>query len=212
MIKYPKIPVPFKRDTEGTKRLIDGDYIDETIRFLANDVWDWTEKIDGTNISVEWDGHSVHIYGRTEKSEIPKYLQEKLDEMFLGEVNEQMFEQLFGAVPMVLYGEGYGAKIQDRGNKYRSDVSFILFDVYQPKADLWLRRESVESIAKTLGCEVVPIVAIGTIADAIALVKTKPKSTIGTADMEGVVGRPQVELKGRTGNRIITKVKVVDFT
>lgn len=41
---------------------------------------------------------------------------------------------------------------------------------------------------------------------------TKPKSTIGTAPMEGLVGRPVVELKDKNGKRLIVKVKVCDFT
>lgn len=40
---------------------------------------------------------------------------------------------------------------------------------------------------------------------------SKPKSTIGTADMEGVVARPVVEMKDRMGRRVITKIKVCDF-
>jgi RNA-binding protein YhbY len=51
----------------------------------------------------------------------------------------------------------------------------------------------------------------GTIEDAVRLVKSKPMSTIGKAKMEGVVGRPLVELKDRLGKRVIIKVKVNDF-
>lgn len=52
----------------------------------------------------------------------------------------------------------------------------------------------------------------GTIKNAIEFVKTKPKSNIGNADMEGVVGRPLLELRDRMGKRIIVKVKVRDYT
>jgi hypothetical protein len=47
--------------------------------------------------------------------------------------------------------------------------------------------------------------------DAVAFVKSKPQSTIGTAPMEGVVGRLPEELFDRRGNRLIVKVKVRDF-
>jgi hypothetical protein len=43
------------------------------------------------------------------------------------------------------------------------------------------------------------------------LVKTKPKSTIGTADMEGLVCKPAIDMLDRTGKRLIVKVKVCDF-
>jgi hypothetical protein len=37
-------------------------------------------------------------------------------------------------------------------------------------------------------------------------------STIGKTSMEGLVGRPLVELFDRRGGRIIVKIKVCDFT
>ena len=119
-----------------------------------------------------------------------------------------MFEQKFGETEVVLYGEGFGPKIQN-GDAYREDVSFILFDVLV--GNVWLKRESVEDIARAFGIDVVPIVLTGTLSDAVAFVKTHPKSTMGTADMEGIVGRPMVELKDRMGKRLIVKVKVKDF-
>lgn len=215
MIEYIKIDTPFERDTEGTKKLIEGKYRDETVRYLRDAIWTWTEKIDGTNISIEWDGHAVSIHGRTERAQIPPFLLEKLEEMFAGDVNEEMFEQLFGETHMVLYGEGYGNKIQ-KGHLYRDDVSFILFDVYQPEKDIWLKREAVEDIAKALSIDVVPFVLNGTVDDAVRFVKAKPHSIIATEhgkeyQMEGLVGKPYTELKDRLGKRVIVKVKVRDF-
>ena len=59
--------------------------------------------------------------------------------------------------------------------------------------------------------EVVPVVLEGSIEDGIRYVISHPKSTIGTAMMEGVVGRPKMELKDRCGNRVIVKIKWHDF-
>lgn len=209
MIEYHKIEPPFIRE-DGTKKLIEGKFKNETLEFLKDFKWQFTEKIDGTNISIVWDGHKVEFHGRTERAQIPAHLVNKLNDLFGGQVNEEMFEQIFGDTPMILYGEGYGYKIQN-GGAYRDDVSFILFDVYQPTTDVWLKREAVEDIAKKLGIEVVPIILEGTIDDAVQFVKTEPQSTIGKAKMEGVVGRPYIELKDRMGKRVITKIKVFDF-
>ena len=212
MIEYPKITVPFMRDTEGTKKLIEGEFVNATIALLKDIIWTWTEKIDGTNISVEWDGHSVSFHGRTERAEIPKYLLSKLEEMFLGDVNEEMFEQLFGEERTILYGEGYGNKIQKCGAEYINDgVSFILFDVYKPDKDLWVNRDAVIDIAKSLGIDVVPVLFHDTINEAVEFVKSRPNSTIGKAKMEGLVGRPYVELKDNQGKRIMVKVKAKDL-
>lgn len=208
MHKYHKIEVLFKRDMEGTKHLIEGRFANPTIEFLANNTWQFTEKIDGTNIRVHWDGHKVTFGGRTDNAQIPVRLVDKLNEIFSGNETEELFEQKFGETEVTLYGEGYGAGIQ-KGGDYRSDVGFILFDVLI--ADNWQPRESVESIATAFGLEIVPIILTGTIQDAVDFVKTRPMSTIGTAKMEGVVGRPLVEMRDRCGKRVITKVKVCDF-
>ena len=210
MIEYTKISTIYKRDVEGTKKLIEGVYNDEAVEFLKDKPWVCTEKIDGTNIGIVWDGHRVSYQGRTERAQIPAHLMNKLIELFGGEATEEIFEQKFGEMPVILFGEGYGAKVQNGGN-YRSDVSFILFDVYLPDQNLWLKRDALEDIARAFNIELVPIVLIGSLDEAVAYVKSRPKSTIGTANMEGLVCKPAVDMLDRRGRRIIVKVKVRDF-
>lgn len=212
MIPYIKIDTPFERDNDGTKKLIEGKFRNETVEYLKDNKWLCSEKIDGTNIGVVWDGHKVSFQGRTERAQIPAPLVNKLNELFGGTVNEEMFEQKFGEMNVILYGEGYGPKIQKGGGLYRDDVSFILFDVYLPDQNLWLKRDAVEDIAKSFGIDVVDIILTGTLQEAIDFVKTKPKSHIGTANMEGLVCRPTIEMLDRMGRRVITKIKVCDFT
>lgn len=209
MNEYNKIDTVFERDTMGSKKLIEGQFRSQAVEYLANCKWRFTEKIDGTNIRIHWDGHKIEFGGRTDKASIPSHLVNKLNEMFLNNETEELFEQKFGEKEVILFGEGYGAKIQNGGN-YRSDVGFILFDVMI--GENYQSRESVEDIAKCFGLEIVPVVMTGTIQEAVDFVKTKPNSTIGTAKMEGVVGCPMVELKDRCCKRIIVKIKVCDFT
>jgi len=208
MKEYHKIETLYERD-EKTKKLIEGKFRNATFEFLKDVKWQFTEKIDGTNIRILWDGHKVTFAGRTERAQIPAELTNRLFELFGGEVNEQMFEQKFGETPVMLVGEGYGAKIQGCGGLYRDNQDFILFDVMI--ADNWQPRASVEDIAQYFGLDIVPIVLEGTLQEAVDYVKTKPKSKIGTADSEGVVGRPTQELRTRTGDRVIVKIKVHDF-
>lgn len=210
MIKYTKIETIFNRDTEGTKKLVEGDWRNETVKYLKDNEWLCSEKVDGTNIGIFWDGIGVSYQGRTERAQIPVDLLNRLVEMFGGEANEELFEQKFGEMPVVLFGEGYGGKIQN-GSNYRSDPSFILFDVYLPNQDLWLKRDAIEDIAKTFGIDVVPIIIDGTLQEAVDFVKSKPKSTIGSANMEGLVCKPKVDMLDRMGRRVIVKVKVKDF-
>ena len=208
MTEYHKIETLFERDINGTKKLIDGAFRNEAVRYLANNDWFFTEKIDGINIRIHWDGHKVEFAGRTDRTQIPKPLMEYLTNTFSSMEAEEMFEQKFGETEVILFGEGYVPGIQ-KGGAYRSDVSFILFDVLI--GDTWLKRDSVEDIATAFGIDIVPIVFVGDIKEAIDFVKTKPKSTIGTANMEGVVGRPVIEMKDRLGKRVIVKIKVCDF-
>ena len=130
MRTYEKIETIFARDIDGTKKLIPWKYRDETVEFLKDCKWIWTEKVDGTNVRVCWDGHVVTFGGRTEKAQIPAQLVNRLNELFGGEQNAQVFEQLFGDKEVILFGEGYGNKIQAVGKAYNPDgVDFILFDV-----------------------------------------------------------------------------------
>lgn len=209
MKEYHKIETLFKRDPK-TKKLIVGEYTNETVEYLKDNVWQFTEKVDGTNIRVYWDGHKVSFGGRTDNAMIPAHLINKLNDLFGGEVNEQLFEQKFGDTPVELFGEGYGPKIQS-GGAYRDDVDFILFDVMIK--DTYLKRESVEDIANYFGLNIVPVVLEGTIQDGIDYVMNNLKSTIAVngAELEGVVGRPKVEVLDRLGRRVIVKIKRKDF-
>lgn len=209
MREYHKIETLFERD-EKTKKLILGKFRNPTIEYLKDNVWTFTEKVDGTNIRVFWDGHKVEFGGRTDNAQIPAHLINRLNELFGGEVNSQMFEQKFGETQVELFGEGYGIKIQN-GGLYRDDVDFILFDVligenYQP-------RESVEDIARYFGIDVVPIVLEGTLKDGVDYVLNNRKSLIAKngAEIEGLVGRTKIETCSRTGKRNIVKIKYRDF-
>ena len=213
MIKeYQKIETIYKRDIDGTKKLIEGEFRSNTVEYLKNNEWFFTEKVDGTNIRVVWNGHSFEFYGRTDNASIPAFLFKKLQDTFCNDEMEQMFEQLFNDTQVMICGEGYGNKIQKVGSKYISDgVDLIVFDIIIN--DYYLKRDDVEGICTKLGLKVVPIVLTGTIQQAVDYIKAKPQSIIpfATCEMEGVVGQPKVPVCDRCGNRIIVKIKVRDF-
>ena len=76
----------------------------------------------------------------------------------------------------------------------------------------WLS-EVVEDIAKYFGCDIVPIVLEGTIQDGVDYVLNNRKSLVAKngAEIEGLVGRTQIETRDRTGHRNIIKIKYKDF-
>ena len=207
-MEYLKIPNIYKRETFGKNRLIDGEFSSEELGFLKACQWSFTEKVDRTNTRVIWDGHRVSFAGRTDRSQIPKHLMEKLEELFGGETKEELFEQTFGVNEAILFGEGFGEKIQKGGDKYGL-VNFILFDVYIN--GYWLSRENVIEIASVFEIDVVPEVLRGNLQDGVDFISTHPKSLLKDDEMEGVVGRPVIQMFSRKGERIMVKIKCKDF-
>lgn len=202
MKEYHKIQTVFLRDPETKfKTLLESQWAKPEFGWLANNEWVMTEKVDGTNIRVIWDGATVQFAGKTDRAQIPAPLLEHL----YGHFTPSRFN---GLDPMTLYGEGYGAKIQKGGGNYRPDQHFILFDVF---CGLWLERENVHDIACTVDCEVVPVATSGPLEKMVNLCRNGFQSMWGDFQAEGLVARPAIELLNRRGERIITKLKCKDF-
>jgi len=201
MNEYHKIQSVFKRDLK-THKFIIGDYSLPEFEYLENNLWIWTEKVDGTNVRIMWNGIGLKFGGRTDSAQMPTRLMAKLHDIF----KPEMFAEFDN---IILYGEGYGAGIQKVGHLYSPNAEFVLFDI--KISDWWIKRSDVVGIAEKLGINVVPIVGMGTIKEAMVKVRESYLSTWGDFPAEGIVMRPAVELKTRAGNRIITKMKHGDF-
>lgn len=205
--EYHKINSVFMRDmSKSTKPLIVGQYSCPEFEYLSSNDWTWSEKVDGTNIRLTWDGKELHIGGRTDNAQIPVKLIDGIKAIGL----EAKLTKVFPGIPDVfLYGEGYGAGIQKGGGDYRDDNGFILFDAQI--AGWWLSRENVKDVAGNLGLPSVPELFKGPIQLATEWCKSRCESKLRKSLPEGVVGRPLVELVSRKGGRIITKLKLRDF-
>lgn len=206
---YGKIPTVFQRSLEGRKTLIPYAWPDPTVEALKDFDWEWTEKIDGANVRVHWDGYGVSFLGRHEGSEIPPFLLSRLQEVFSEDGAEQVFEQMFSSNPVTLFCEGYGHKIGGAGDGYLPDrVDLMVLDVMI--SGNYQTRTSVSQIASAFGLCSVPIVGHGTLLEAIDFVRAHPTSRICAQPMEGLVCRPRMDLRDRSGNRVIVKVKWKD--
>lgn len=207
MTEYHKINTIFKRDPQ-THRIIIGDYSSPEFEYLADNPWEFTEKVDGMNMRVIWeDGSSLSFRGRTDAATIHPALLQTMRDLFETRANDRV--SVFANESCVLYGEGYGPGIQKSGGNYRADKGFVLFDVRVGR--LWLSRENVVSIAAALGVDVVPVIGRGSLHDAVRVVADGFKSTWGDFTAEGLVVRPATELLDRRGHRIIAKIKHCDF-
>jgi len=213
MQEYHKIQTVFLRDpTTKYKTLLMGQWSKPEFKLLKDIEWTWTEKVDGTNIRVMWNGKELTFGGKTDKAQIPTELVNRLNKLF----HREDFESTFSLnTPLCLYGEGFGRKIQVVGSKYIPDgFDFILFDVKVGAPEtrqIWLERKNVEDIAERLLIKVSPIVGKGQLGNAIQMVKNGFQSTLGNLKAEGLVMRPSTELLNRLGERIITKLKTKDF-
>lgn len=211
MQEYHKIQTVFKRDPATKHRtLLMGEYSMPEFEYLAGNTWIFTEKVDGTNIRIGVEKSMLSIKGRTDNAQIPTFLLTTLMELFPVEKLLSVFGDGGPPDEFCLYGEGYGSKIQKVGGNYNSDgVSFVLFDI--SIGDWWLKREDVVDIASQLGVEVVPILGEGGLDSMVNIARAGITSRWGDFQAEGIVARPQVELKARSGHRIITKIKTRDF-
>ena len=221
-MEYQKIQTLFKRDEK--KVIIPTEFTLPEFGYLKDCKWEATEKIDGTNMRVELfpelDGNGeisqirMQFKGRTDSAMIPAHLYDRMTALFDRERLVKYFypEDVEDLVPITIFGEGYGAKIQKGGNYIKDGVDFILFDVKIGK--WWLSRESCEKIATDLGLKIVPLIGMMTIQEAIDYVKQGFKSTIAENkdyDAEGLVLKTPNGLLRRNGERLVTKIKTVDF-
>ena len=205
MKTYHKIQTVFDRDPETKhKTLIYGQWATEAFAYLHGLTWTYTEKVDGTNIRIGMDDDGAkHVGGRTDKAQIPNFLLDRL-----AQITPKLSDVFDGEA--VVYGEGYGAKIQKGGGNYKPDgVDFVVFDVCV--GGLFLRRADVVDVAGKLGLIAVPIVGSGTLSHAASMCRDGFQSAWGDFPAEGLVMRPQTELHDRRGARVIAKVKCRDF-
>lgn len=210
MKQYHKIQTAYLRDPENNhKTLLQGKWAKPEFGILKDIEWTWTEKIDGTNIRVMWDGEKVRFGGKTDNAQIPTILIDVLQDTFTPELMNDCFPD---ANEVCLYGEGYGKKIQKGGNYIPDRADFILFDC--KISEWWMMRESLEDIKDKLGIGIVPVLGKGPLVEAIEMVRNGFKSTIAhNVDYvaEGLIMKPSIELFNRKGERIISKIKHKDF-
>ena len=163
---YPKINTIFKRDERNRFNIIEGDY--SCPEFEAIKKWQISEKVDGTNIRILYNGSEPIFGGRTDDAQIPVFLLEYLQRTFTEDKLASLFPEAKNGI--MLFGEGFGNKIQSAGKRYRKEnCSFILFDALID--GWWLERDNVKDIAEKLGIDVVPSLGIMTPQEAIGFVK-----------------------------------------
>ena len=78
MKEYHKIQTVFHRDPDTKfKTLLEGRFSLPEFEYLQNNEWIFTEKVDGTNIRIIFDGE-LTFGGKTDRAQIPNQLVNKL--------------------------------------------------------------------------------------------------------------------------------------
>jgi len=240
-MRYPKINSLYKREgydfketgkKPNGKKLIEGDYA--CPEFEAIDRWTITEKVDGTNCRVIYKKENFNIcqgsvgvsgedpcctvefQGRNDYSEIPMPLYKRLEDLFPLSKMKRTFPK---AHSVILFGEGFGGKIQD-GSYYSEYEDFYLFDAVID--GFWLSRKSIYDIAKELfdpGVNIRMGDKVNTVnkQQIVEFVKEKSLSFIAANltgskhVMEGIVARSEPLMYFRDGTPIMFKLKCSDF-
>lgn len=230
---YPKLHSLYKREgfdfpETGLKpkhgKLLLGEHT--CTEYEAIKYWTVTEKVDGTNVRIIFDRTNsvsrVTFGGRTDNAQMPTFLLRHLQDTFTVETMAEVFK---ASSYTVLFGEGYGPKIQS-GGYYRKDASFILFDVYC--SGWWLDRDGVKTVAESLGighCERIynpnfngdkslhSFTPYWTTKEIVDYVSSKPDSILAQEkhEMEGVVARSEPVMMFRKGGPIMFKLKCKDL-
>ena len=209
--EYQKIGNIFKFDAKY--KTIVG--LNEPYETLKNIIWQGTEKIDGTNTRVYWDGHRISWGGHTDTSVMQPNVSKYMEETFGTQEMEYLFEQAFGEKEVYIFGEAFGGGIQKGGGLYVADgkaVSFIVFDINISGFDL--RRQDVTNVAAQLGLQAVPVCFEGTLDEAKAYVAEHHMSTLngGKHEMEGLVLVPRdIQLYDKKHKLIKCKCKYRDM-
>ena len=205
MREYQKIETLYTFDSE-IKRFRKKLY-NPIVEYLKDCKWFGTEKIDGTNTRVLWNGHSFEFAGRTDSGDLPKALRELLANTFNYDM-EILFEQKFGNKEVILFMEGYAGKIQN--GAYQGPESIIGFDIMI--GDVYLDKAVSKQIFEELGLKFVPVLEFNNLQECIDYVYNNKQSIIQPeSKIEGLVCYPAVRLYDHQGKRIIVKIKNKDL-
>jgi hypothetical protein len=219
MGEYHKIETLYERDLKTFK--VDPSKLKNRTYSLIK-TWQFTEKIDGTNIRAIWSPafsgssaagesltlpESLRFGGKTDNAQIHADLVRHLYDT----ITPEKVREVFPDTNAVIYGEGYGAGIQ-KGGLYSPTKKFIVFDVLV-SGKWWLSWENTCDVAAKLGLDVVPFIGEMTLEEATEMVRVGFPSLLGDGQMraEGLVGRTAEPLFDKKGARLIVKLKTKDF-
>lgn len=232
---YEKILAPFCRDDAKQKIVNINKWSKPEFEMLQNLNWIWTQKIDGTNLNIVWDGERIYYVGHTDKTQWNDRSKQLIESTFCTPEAETIFEELYGSQPVTVSMELVGKDFNQ--NYGHPDGYFYLYDIRNGDTGKYWNREAVESFLKAFdpnkeNMDIVQVLFEGSIKDAVQFVRLandtwnkdfktswftrnevswRVENPLGKYPIEGIVGRLPIELYNAKGERLITKVKCRDY-
>ena len=219
--KYPKIRSLFKRDNQFK---FTEQYTSASLQEFSEKNFKWScyEKIDGMNMRVycNYERNEFKYFGRTDSADIPEHLKPELEKIVESvKKNKEAVKQALQASIFVLFGEGFGHKIQKGGLYLGDKTACHAFDSYayivtkeNQYKGFWLDSKKLDELLKILQVEKVPSFGQMTVHSAVEMVKNGFSSKYGTAKAEGLILKTDFPVFDSFGERLIFKVKSKDFS
>lgn len=172
---------------------------------LRNHRWTCREKINGYLIGVVYDNGNISYQGKRESIVPPPRFTKVIEETLLKyplAVKKQLKSGKY-----VIYLEMYGNKIHHGEDFFGENLYFAVLDVLNVKTGLYMDSMQLNSFCSSLGVKTANIVFHGTLDEVEEYVKSRPKSSYGDFEIEGVIAKPMGNFLRADGSRIMLKVE-----
>lgn len=213
---YPKTDNLFQRGPDGLADLA----AFTRPEFESISRWHVSEKIDGMNVRILYEpDQPLRFKGRTDAAIMPPHLLAWLE----AHLTPATVAGSFGPTACVIFGEGYGGKIQS-GGRYNPTPKFRIFDIFSNGlTGGWMRPDEVAYIARAWDIQIAPSFGVLPTSDIVEMVQraargkatefaiTAGEDGSGQDPFEGVVAVSSPTLYDRWGARIKWKLKCRDL-
>jgi len=180
-----------------------------------------SEKVHGSSAHIGWKTHAMitdEPDGNRPQGKV---------NLFCGGCKKELFNALFnieeladkfietGLDDVVIYGEGYGGKMQGMSATYGKELKFVAFEVRI--GGCWLNVPKAHEFCKSMGIEFVAYERVSTDIEKLDAERDRPSRQAKRNGIEedkiaeGVVLKPLIELRKNNGARIICKHKRDEF-
>ena len=193
-----------KADIIGTGQKV---FLDEVIERIKPTLAELFPPESAKFVPVMNDKNQIQYYHREDGGEVLNINESYADGI-------RMFGVKLEEVPVYIYGEFFGKRIQAGGNYDKDKNRFSIFDICVQ--GWWVPIDILNDYAAKLGLDVAPYIGQMTIDEAEKMVANGFKTRVPDVSNpdypeEGIVARPVVPIKDPRGKRIIVKIKTCDY-